>query len=93
MDSHKDQDQYKFLVTVLNWIFYIQHVASTGTFASFNRMSAFEDLSRRVMQYAICNVPLVHVVGFSCLVGGLAISWAWWTLRHHYAWLAGRILL
>ncbi|KAI0165312.1 hypothetical protein GGR52DRAFT_581942 [Hypoxylon sp. FL1284] len=80
------------LATIFHWVTLAELILLPGTFSSRDRIGMLQRAATgTAMRHAIRNMPLLYVAGGACLLGGLGISWLWWTLRHNYVWLVSRI--
>lgn len=93
-ESHEVPSRYSILASFFNWIILAGFVVSPATFASLGRVGVLSSSQAgRAVQRVVRHVPILYIAACAFLLGGLGIGWLWWTLKHNYIWLLGRIFM
>lgn len=94
LESNDVSLRSNILAALCSWLLLAGFMVFPGTFGSIGRTGLFgSSQSGRLVQNIIRNMPLLWVAAAACILGFAGLLWLWWTLRHNYVWLIGRIFL
>ncbi|KAM3069105.1 hypothetical protein ACMFMG_010630 [Clarireedia jacksonii] len=87
---------YNLLAGSFTWLLLAGYLVLPATFTSLRTShSVAQEASKagtlvlRAYQY----LPLLWIAAVLCAIGGMGMSWLWWTWKLNYIWLINRIII
>lgn len=94
LESNEIPFRKNLAAALCSWLMLAGFVVFPGTFSSLSRTNFLGNSEPgRLVQSIVRNMPLLWVAGICCVLGLTGLLWIWWTLRHNYVWLIGRIFV
>ena len=88
------QTRRNMFAAFLHWLCVAGGIMFPEVFESPDRLGVINRWAiKRMVRFAIRNMPYLYIAALSGLLGGLGLVWLWWTMRYNYVWLIGRIFL
>jgi hypothetical protein len=85
-------DNYR--AALFSWLTLAGYVVFPGTFTSLKTSQTLaSNNSRKVIQDAVKNVPLLPIVILCSIIGTTGTSWLWWIWRENAVWLVTHLFL